>query len=100
MAHGTGERSFWRFKGKMRPKSLLASEAVPSMSGARQDQFSPTRSARLVQRGSNVGGLGDSHGSFLRGPKEREIDPFGQGLGGELGRLVTRGGGAPAHVEI
>jgi hypothetical protein len=59
------------------------------MSDARQDQFSPPRSARMVQKGSNVSGLGDSHGSFLRGPKEREIDPFCQGLGGELGRLVT-----------
>ena len=26
---------------------------------------------------------------FLRGPKERQIDPFGQGFGGELGRLIT-----------
>ena len=37
----------------------------------------------------DASGLGDSHGLFLRGPKEREIDSFGQGLGGELGRLAT-----------
>ena len=39
MPRGTGERNFRRFKGKMRPKSLLASEAVPSMPNAGQDQF-------------------------------------------------------------
>jgi len=40
----------------------------------------------------DASGLGDSHGLLLRGPKEREIDPFGQGLGGELGRLVPNCG--------
>ena len=29
-------------------------------------------------------GLGDSNGLLLRGPKERQIDPFGQGFRGEL----------------
>jgi hypothetical protein len=45
-------------------------------------------SARMVRK-SNLSGLCDSHGLFLRGPKERKIDPFGQCLGGELGRLAT-----------
>ena len=39
----------------------------------------------------DASGLGDSHGLLLRGPKEREIDPFGQGLGGQLWRLPTGG---------
>ena len=37
----------------------------------------------------DASGLGDPNGSFLRGPKERQLDPFGQGFGAELGRLVT-----------
>jgi hypothetical protein len=63
MARGTGERSFRRFKGKMRPKSLLASEAVPSMLDAGLER-SRTCSARMVRK-SNVSRLGDSHGLFL-----------------------------------
>ena len=59
------------------------------MSDARQVRFVDGR-GRDVER-SNGSGLGDPHGLFLPGPEEREIDPFGQGLGGELGRLVTSG---------
>ena len=36
-------------------------------------------------------GRADSDGSFLLVPKKRKLDPFGQGFGGELRRLVTRG---------
>jgi hypothetical protein len=32
---------------------------------------------------------GRAHRLFLQGPKQREIDSFGRGLGRELGRLVS-----------
>ena len=35
--------------------------------------------------------LADADSLFLRGPEEREIDSFGQGLSGELSRLATCG---------
>jgi hypothetical protein len=45
----------------------------------------PNNAAGQNARGrSNLRGLSDAHGLFLRGPQEREIDPFGQGLGGQL----------------
>jgi hypothetical protein len=34
-------------------------------------------------------GLADADRLFLRGPKERKFDPFGQGLGSELWRLIA-----------
>jgi hypothetical protein len=58
------------------------------MRDARQDRFAEV----LGQDGAEVidaSGLCNSHGLFLRGPKERKLDPFGQGFGSELGRLVT-----------
>jgi hypothetical protein len=35
----------------------------------------------------------NSDGSFLRAPKKRQLDPFGEGLRGQLRRLVTGGDG-------
>jgi hypothetical protein len=64
----------------LRAISLLASEAGPFISNA-------VRGQDLLER-SNL------HGPVSRlqllVPKEREIDPFGQGFGGELRRLVDR----------
>ena len=37
----------------------------------------------------NASGLGDPTACSSARPKERQIDPFGQGFGGEVGRLVT-----------
>jgi hypothetical protein len=36
-----------------------------------------------VRRQSNLRRLSDAHSFFLRSPKEREIDPFAQGLGSQ-----------------
>ncbi len=40
-----------------------------------------------------AGGLSDADRAFLLAPKQRQFDPFGQSLGGKLGRLVTRDDG-------
>jgi hypothetical protein len=40
---------------------------------------------------SKLRGLPDTNRLSLLGPKEREIDPLGQSLGGKFCRLTTRG---------
>jgi len=44
-----------------------------------------------VRHRSSFSLRGYPYGFFLRVPEQREIDPFSQGLGGELWRLVTYG---------
>jgi hypothetical protein len=57
---------------------------------AERGGFEPQRPFRI--RGAEFNPsfvqLGEPHGFFLRGPEQREIDQFGQDLGGELGWLV------------
>jgi hypothetical protein len=38
--------------------------------------------AKICGKYSNLRGLSDAYSFFLHGPKEGEIDPFRQGLGG------------------
>ena len=55
----------------------------------RAQGLNPERVGKDMREVIEPAGLADADRLFLRGPKEREIDAFGQGLGGELGRLVT-----------
>jgi hypothetical protein len=86
---GTGEKHFPAF-GAQNAAKVSVGKVRRFHPCPRHDGIdSTTGLSKMCGAASSVSLRGDPNGFCLRGPEQREIDPFGQDFAGELGWLVT-----------